>query len=299
MRLIKTYNFLIVCVVAIVGLILGGVFDYQAALGLHNGTSLQGLGMAVSNYCFLIFYFIVSAVAGVGFFSCLHKKNAIRIPFIIVVAAIMGFSTYQAFKELRDLDPYYGKLISIITAVLLLAICLGVGFFLGYRISLKHDREKLFRLTVLFACIALSLSIFNIALKYIWSRPRPLTMFYGIDTFRDFWIITPFEAFKHSPKNLYTSFPSNHTALTLLALPALLIYTKIDKRLDNDKARTIIFYGCFALGLLTGFTRMLADKHYLSDVSFGLLSAFLFSYIGFYAADRLEKKQKIFCLDKE
>lgn len=295
MRLVKVKDFLIIAAIAIVGLILGGVFDKDMSKALYVDTNLEGFGLILSNYLFVLFYFTVVIVASVGFFVSYKKPTKIFIPMLILIVGAVGFFSYKAFKELYQLELVYGKTLAIALCILILSALFVLGIFIGYKLTTKYDNEQLFKYVLLYTVIALVTELLMAGIKYFWSRPRPLAVFGGLGEYRNFWIIHPFESLTTSvAKEYYKSFPSGHVSGVIMILPALLLYTKLNKKFDNDLSRRLILVAVGIIALLTGLSRIMCGKHFLSDISAGFLIGFMMTFIGFFIADHLDKKHQLF-----
>lgn len=299
MKLIKTRDYLIIALISVIGLILGGIFDRQVTVALYKESSLNGLGVVLSNYLLLPFFIVTLSLGIIGFYSVQHKGTVIRIIFSVIYAGLALFMLYQEYDKIGDIKEIYGKVGGLINVIVCLLFTICLASFIAYRIIKKYDKEELFRLSLSAAIIVGVALVALIFLKYFFSRPRPWWVFgndyLGVlthpDDYRAFWEIHPFEAFKNKEfREYFKSFPSNHTNTALMVLPTLLIYTKLDEKFDNDRSRTLIIYSALCLGLLVALARMIAGAHFLSDVSAGILVAYTVSYVGFVIADSVFNK---------
>lgn len=303
MKLIRTRDYLLIALIGLVFLVLGGIFDRNVSqfLFVDASDTMNKVGVIISN-CALIPFFFVSIVAAViGLFTQFNRKNEkptwFRVLFIVIFFGLGAFLLYQGFDKLRDIGGVHSNTLGIILAIAILLVLLGCGIFVGYLMSKRYDYKVLFKYVLIFAVIVLIANALSFVMKYLWSRPRPYYIFGTEDIpahtsfYLNFWELQPFEAFKAPVGEYFKSFPSNHTTTSMLVLPALLLYTKLNDRFDKGIMRIIILYGVFVLALLTGFTRMVAGAHFLSDVSFGLISGFTITYFAFFTLSCKEKKE--------
>lgn len=306
MKLIKTRDYLLITLIALIFLVLGGIFDFNVSEFLYYDSSslVNGFAVVISNYALLPFYLfsLVAAVSGliILFQNKINRSMSFRVIFIILLIVIGGFLIYQMFDKLKDLDRAFDAKLALILSIVVSVIILGIAIWLAILLVKKYDHKTLFKYILIFASIVLISNLLMTALKYTWSRPRPWYVFGAEDigpnraSFKNFWELQPFKALMGNSyeKEFFKSFPSNHTNNAVSTLPALLLYFKLK---DNTKSwvYTLITYMIFALSLLTALTRIVAGAHFLSDVSFGLIAGFAISYFAFFILDNWNKKKEV------
>lgn len=298
MKLIKTRQFIPIILVTIVLFILGAIFDKDVSANFYVNSSLWQFGVMYSNIALSAFFFILLIAASSGLWCLLDKKNKyskkIKIIFSIILILGGAYLLYQSFDKMQDTAPVIGKTGSLIFAILMTLAVLGASIYVGYRFHNKYNNRKLFVYVVVFLAIVLVSNGIMEGLKFLWSRPRPWYVFGNweveahLGAFRNVWEAKPFELFKIKEiKDYLKSFPSNHTCNAAILLPGVLLYSKLNKGLDNDKCRTLIILGSFLFTLLMASTRMMAGAHFLSDVSFGMFVGTMTAYFGFIIANKV------------
>ena len=306
MKLIKTRDFLIIAGLAIVGLILGGIFDYEVTDSLYNSINMQAFGVIVSNYAIVPFFLTTCTLCGVGIITALKKPKKLSIPVIIVLSLAILFVLYQEFDKIKDMNEFYGSIGGYINLAFCFLLTISGSIFLSLKIAKKYDQEKLFQLALMAGVTIITAFIIMVGLKFLASRPRPWYIFGEeymkvgphYNEFRQFYEFHPFEALKDAEhREFFKSFPSNHVNTALMAMPAVLFFSKIEPKLQGEKMKVILTYSFLGLGLLVAFTRLIAGAHFLSDVSFGLLVPFLITYVAGQLFDYVNVKKQYLVLE--
>ena len=300
MRLVKGQHYLIVLALALIGVILGAIFDKSISEALYANGSLVNVGLIISNYALLPFFIVIGLAASSSIYILFKEKEKYhkvgRIILIIFFILALGFAKYQEYDKLKDLGSVYGDTLGKVLAIVVLLLSLCLSILLAVKLYKKHDHTKIVNYSVIYAIIVLVSLLFAVAMKYLWSRPRPWYVFGDgitpshLADYRAIWEPRPFDAFSSSlAREYFKSFPSNHVNSSMMFLPALLLYTKMNEKLDSSLARTLIFITAILLGVLVGLNRMLCGAHFLSDVSFGLLFSVSVTYFGFLGVDKVLK----------
>jgi len=102
------------------------------------------------------------------------------------------------------------------------------------------------------------------AIKLTWSRQRFFTLNENYDGFTPWYVINWFGG--------HTSFPSGHTSGAANILYLTLLPEKLDK---SARCNVVVKSLCYAFIVLTGFSRIILGRHYLSDV----VMAFVITYV--------------------
>lgn len=308
MKLIKTRDFIIIACLAVVGLVLGGIFDYSISEALYADSGLKNAGIIISNYLLLPFFTLTLSLIAVGIFTSLKKPNKIRIPIIIIYSLLGLYMLYQQFDKIGDMKEVFGKTIGYVNIALTFILTIGLATLIALKVLKKYDHEKIWRLTLVTGITIAAAFVIMVGIKYLASRPRPWYVFGNVAqevephyiSYRDFWIFHPFEAFKgDEQREFFKSFPSNHVNTSLMVMPTLFYFTKLEPKLDNTKTRVILTYGCFGFGLLMAFTRMIAGAHFLSDVSFGLMVSFIMTYVSGQVVDLINNKKHFYQVEEQ
>ena len=304
MKLIKSRYYLFIALIGIVAFTLGAIFDKQVSEALYVNSNMRGIGLIVSNFA-LVPFFLAACTAGILGTMILIKDGkryhtAFRVIFCIIFIGAVGFCLFQAYDKIKDIRDVYGKTAGLISGIATAVIVLGLAFLFAYLMFKKYDHAYTFKLIIAFLVIYLVSLVIAEAIKYLWSRPRPLYVFgaSGIPShlaeFRNVWEPQPFAAFKSGYGDFFKSFPSNHVNTGTMVFTALLLYSKLNKKLDNELARSLILLCAFLFSILIGLNRIICGMHYLSDVSFGFLITFTVTYFGFISLNRINKQYHFF-----
>ena len=199
-----------------------------------------------------------------------EEKSFLKLFFSTVLGAIIIFILYKimvkgedirftsAFMQLlgKDLSLNIGNRIGeIFTSKLwlLLMILSFIAGLIGYKYNSKISKNLFF-----FSLSVFISFIFTSIFKVIIGRYRPYVFFDGIN-------IMPYHHFCLKKDESHSA-PSAHTAF---AFAALFSFSKI----INKKSIALL---CAIIAIIIAFSRIIALRHYLSDVIFG-------GYIGIFS----------------
>ncbi len=175
-----------------------------------------------------------------------------------------------------------------------LILTIGGGRLLYRCFQYKERAERIQAALFLILSAALCMALVAI-IKDIWHRPRyialqaldPVQGQADLSAFKNWWQISwerldseAISALKAIDSDLFKSFVSGHTASAAACFSSLIVLLYNRKA---DRHRILLALLCFAWTILTACSRIVLGKHYLSDVSGGLLvsigAAFLASFI--------------------
>lgn len=212
------------------------------------------------------FYLVTSVLADN------HQKAAvwIRIFSVFPVTCLMAYGCGKTAEYLYD-----GLTAKMYPMVVLLSVILALAALLCISLIPKDARKKLFYPAAYTLAAAVLILVTVSVLKVVWGRIRlrELVAAGSLDGFTP-WYRPNFFSGSHS-------FPSGHTAhntLTLM-LPTWL-YGK------GEKYRTALYIVCSAFILLMAVSRLAAGAHYLSDILFGFMIAFIITELVKYHYDK-------------
>jgi membrane-associated phospholipid phosphatase len=176
--------------------------------------------------------------------------------FIVFFAVLSYFyiDYYLAIYFHDNMTQNEYKIWDIITEIgdSLYVVVISLGLMLFYR----HKKELFFTGYYLFASIVMSGLITNIV-KFALGRPRPILFLKNS--------ITEFNPFTYD--HLYFSMPSGHTTTAFAFFVALsIVYPKYK-------------YLFISIAILAGISRVVLQKHYLSDILVGALIGFVSAII--------------------
>lgn len=287
------YHFLIVFLIAGLGILLGSFFDYDASTFIvHQGTFL---GKAIEG--FGVFFGCLMIVLG----STMLFKSLIR--YRLVLIKILGFillfaglviSSYIAASFIKDSKPtnvIYGLSFSSMYSYIIAGSINLVLVILALIIIKSEDKEYLLRagLAIILTMI-LQYAIIHF-IKVFACRPRfrflvDTDLNVTDETFRAWWEFNPF-AFKDDS---HKSWPSGHTGTASVCLLLPLIAPVL--RHPFKHARGFLFTLGLVFIFFVAFMRVFHGAHFISDVSFGLLITLLISLLMVLLFDKLFRKRK-------
>ena len=197
----------------------------------------------------------------------------------------LGFAALFAIPLVSGLvygyDVFYDslKIIGLLVGAAIILLLDGLLTFLFWKADEKDVIKDAFVIAVAFSVTFITVFV----LKHIIDRPRPIQVFKNPETYA----FVPFLDFSSQAKG--ESFPSGHSAIaaTFLLLPLLC------KRHERTKKLEILFFILAALWLvLTMLGRMIAGRHYLTDVCSGALIGVIFSFLTNFLSEFIKPKKK-------
>lgn len=246
-------------VTAVVLLIVAAFYDLQISHALSNSDSVYGLLFATLGE---VPAYIVLPISGVILFYCnfnCRQSYTIALKVLAAILVYVGFFVWGAMGT-RTGEIAHIYEISALYSIVLTAAALTLGRFIKIDYD-KYLKFALFALTVmLITLIAIRL------MKLAWGRMR----------YRDMLKIGDFSGFTpwYLPQGAtgMTSFPSGHSASACNIFIFVVLF----------KGKTRIVANCVAIlfVVLTMFSRIVINAHFLSDVVMGAG----ISYICYYAA---------------
>lgn len=299
MKLFRTRNYLIIIGVALVAFIFGIFFDKDISTALYLESNLHEFGAIVSSLCLAPFLFLSTVIGSLGIASAFNtKRNLIRIPFIIVIVGALGFLAYNQWKIFYDDRATIGNVTSNVIGLTVAVLGVIGGIILAKYLYKNVSKEMAFRITIFYVIVVLIAMAIGVALKYLWSRTRPLYIFIpgNESLYNPIWELHPFRAFKVAKelKDFYKSFPSNHTVSCSLIFISFFAMLKIIPSLDTYRNRVFALGTALLITIIVAICRLLAGAHFLSDVSFAAIISYSVAFFSFKVVDKLNEKKKLF-----
>ena len=261
----------VIGVLFIVGLLAASFFDLEissALSGLSGTGGTLSLSVPVPASVLEILgewpAVIISAAAFYLVTSVLadnHPKAAvwIRIFSVLPATCLMAYGCGKTAEYLYD-----GLTAKMYPAVVLVSAALALAALLCIGLIPKAARKRLFYPAAYTLAAAILILVTVSALKVVWGRIRlrELVASGSLDGFTP-WYRPNFFSGSHSV-------PSGHTAHnTLTLMLPLWLYGK------GTKYKTALYIACAAFILMMAVSRLAAGAHYLSDVLFGFVIAFV------------------------
>lgn len=261
--------------------VLGVFFDLKLSTAIACSTNEIALGMSAVGI--MIGYCALSIVSG-GYFSEAIKKETkifLKVIYFIASIAILIITILYAGREFFGENGFYGAM-PVWFGYIISFPFMFFSAFLGFYLFKKSDLNKKWLLLTLFAISAIIIILIgNNLLKPLMSRPRfRILDEYGIP-FYNMWercfnskeLMAEFGISKEE----FKSFPSVHVLVTAF-LPCIMVFLPfIDKK--YEKVQVPLFYLGLVWTLYTGYNRILAGAHFLTDVGFGMIITFLFMFV--------------------
>lgn len=259
----------ITALTAVILLIVAAFYDLQISHALSNSDSVYGLLFATLGE---IPAYIVLPMSGVILFYCNFKCRQIYSITLKVISAIL---VYVGFFTWGAMGTRTGEIAHILEISAIYSMLLTVAaLFLGRYIKINYDKYLKF---ALFALTVMLVTLIIIRLmKLSWGRLR----------YRDMLKINDFSGFTpwYLPQGAtgMTSFPSGHSASACNIFIFVVLFKGKIKYLAN--------FAAFLFVILTMFSRIVINAHFLSDVIMGASV----SYICYYITKKLfERKSTI------
>lgn len=282
--MVKKIDFIVVFLVAILGIIVGSFLDLQINEILYFPNN--AFGLTLSSIGEAPVYALFSAL---GIISILlgwnnYKKWYQRIILFILGAAGILLPIYFQGDHFICVDGfnipsswYIGLIVGLVVS--------GLGVLLGIYLHKVSDSDKLVRyLITLFVIIVISILVVQVT-KTIMDRPRYRFLVSkegSLNYFCQWWErgsdIKEFLSSSQIPSDEFKSFPSGHTNIAALALPLLAYLPLISSKIKINSR--VLFYIAFGYTLVVAVSRITVAAHFLSDVSFALFITTFVYWIG-------------------
>lgn len=273
----------IAAAIAITMLVLCAFYDLSLSEEISNANSFYGALFAVIGEWPA--YLTLPLAAVVLFYNAKQCQGKKSIVYMIISGLIcfggLMFWNIQG-EKLAEIPFKWG--FAIFYSLIWTAVLLYCGRFIKTETMQRLFKFAVFAITV----VLVSVIIINI-LKLCWGRMR----------FRDMLAINSFDGFTgwYSPngyrKGDFTSFPSGHTA----SAANIFIITVLPMALGKPNVKLNYFLQAFCtiFVVLTAFSRVVYNAHFLSDTVVGGA----ISYIVYYVSKTLFFKNDAYCFKKE
>jgi len=297
----KTYYFIYLAflVVVLAGIIFGSFYDFKITSSLYDPSS--NFGMIFASFGEMPSWILVGllGVMGVKLFKLTEQKVQ-KVLFLIAGILLAIISAYRIFNSM---DSQFNGLnwpvyVKIIVAILIEAVI----FALGYKLINTEDKIMLLKISLLFITAFLLQTIILLIIKTFWQRPRYRLIYAGyesytaLDLFRNWYEPGAGLArslFTNVHKDQFMSFPSGHTAGSMIGVLFFYLPLLNKKTVNSAKTRYIFLIVAFCFSAVVAFSRLVYGCHYLTDVSFGALLALTCSFVTPYFILKEGKNVKV------
>ena len=262
-----------ILVLALIGLILGSFFDKSISENIGKPESF----IAIFNTAFGDVPILILGVFAGSFvlYSNIGKnktwKIIIKIRKILSIIYIVALSlfAYSAGSEYATMTPLNEKetLYKILMA-LIFTLLVATTMILAFVFYKKFDEDFLIKTSLLIVLIIILTAGSGEVIKHLACRPRPRVVMEEIEQFRNWYSFKPFYCFDHEDCKSFVSGHSVNAACTITVLPlfcSLFTFGKTKKGWGLLSVIGILFT------IIVALSRMVANAHYLSDVSGGVI----------------------------
>ena len=274
---VPVWCFWAVAAVCVLGIVIGSFKDFSINEALANKTDLGAFFATYGSY----FSYCLYPAAGACLYAGLKKKGdsyrllAWTLLLLGYFMAVYYSNSYNG-KAVRALFGYTAGESSGMLSVLswlFWAILYAWVPFVMVRLLDDTDPDKLIAVGAAILVAGIAADNVNLWLKQVASRPRYkylITLENPISEFRNWWQMVPNMA---GSNDNFKSWPSGNMTIAsmMFSLPMLADVTK--KRSESRNLRCFIVACVFVL--IYGYNRIHMTNHFLSDVSFGTLIAYL------------------------
>ncbi len=290
---IRISYFLIILLLALIGIIVGSFYDQDISKALYDKNS--GFGQFYETFGTGLGYMMIPASTMMLFLALYQNKNKwLRILVYCLFFVSLLASTYIYGHSLCP-NQEYGLTTDTFSAYTFSFFLMALSSLLTFLFVDKKDKRGLLIVgSIVLLSMIIQLALINFLLKYIAMRPRYRFLMgdgnsealEGVnETFHAWWEMKPFS---HTSGDYYKSWPSGHTSTAAIALTLGLFPQVAEKKYKYEE---LIFFvvGFFHL-LLTAFARIVAGAHFLTDVSFATFFSVLGILLSLYLVDLTSRK---------
>lgn len=290
---VPSKGFVAVVAFCVIGILVGSLWDYQINVALAHKTDIGALFATYGSY----FSYCLYPAAGMCLYKGLRKKGAAyRLLASVLLAASYFLAVYYSNSyngsKVRELFGYTAGESSV-----LLSFCCWFFWVVLYawvppvfnKLLDNKDAQNLIAVGATILIAGILADNVNLWLKQLASRPRYkylITLDDPISEFRNWWQMVPNLA---GNNDNFKSWPSGNMTIAamMFSLPML---TGAMKHATSRKNWIAFGIACGFI-LLYGYNRIHMTNHFLSDVCFGTLFAYLIFAIVSAAFLRSEKYQ--------
>jgi membrane-associated phospholipid phosphatase len=238
-------------------LVAGTFFDLPLDTALYNPQSLFAkLFAKISVLPEFAIIVMTPAMAGTALYAIRRGLSRKSLALLVALVAFISLSNFG--RMIEDVQEASG--LSHRVSVLLLLVCYAVFFFAALPFAKKQPYEML--IVALIGLCAESLGhVIVTLLKMFWGRQRFYTMTDSAAQFTQ-WYLPQGKAASDN----FMSFPSGHSFGAMLAVWFAFFPRFIQ---ELKKWTPLIFAATIIFGLCAMASRLIAGRHFLSDVTMG------------------------------
>ena len=266
------YPILIVFLIGIIGIIVGSFYDFQISTSFVNVNQfdrlIEGFG--------LVFVYTLIPFSGVMVFISLKDRGTFLkvLGWIILIFAYVS-AVYFLGDPLKWSFGYKGDGNDSFTIYLpgyaISLVLMGLLIPLAFKVLSKDNKEYLLRLGILILLVLFIQYGLSMLLKNLASRPRYRFLISDTNTtnieFRNWWEFKPFSS---NGNDGLRSFPSGHMSWCSMLFMLPLFHSALKKQIKNGNIYLFLWASFYTV--LVGITRIHSGGHFLSDVSWGLIT---------------------------
>lgn len=292
MKVLKLRDYLFVILIIAIPFVFGSIFDKDISKAVYADFNHPEIADFLGAYLVTPYYFIIYfAIFSFALSIKPYMNLVIRIILYAICAYLLVFTGYRIYKQFDELNKYFGIIGNSVHIAFIIFICLTSSLLVYIFIARKKiDKIILIKTASIVLIVFTVVTFAQLNIKEIWSRPRPFYVFSHINEYKEWWQLQPYACLKNKA---YASFPSGHSISSTLLACFALVYSVLFKKLNNKKARLIIYYVLIIFAMIMGFSRMLSGQHFLTDTCFGIVFSLSIFYITTLIANKIIKKPLI------
>ncbi|WP_339029656.1 phosphatase PAP2 family protein [Spiroplasma endosymbiont of Cantharis nigra] len=283
------YLILTLFLVILTFFILSSIFDLRISKLINESLNKTWFTSVFDTYgrvCLFFPIYLFLFIFLLKFLSYLKTNRNVKIVYVILFNLIyfasltifLYFKKQFSFKNNSfDISKFS---FSIFLLVLLVIFIIFINIYLRDLFDGKNNYINIYFQQALSAALFISLLFINVGIfKILFGRNRPYDVLIEEENFQ--WLLQI-----NFSKVRGSSFPSGHTAAAGAMLS--LIYF-----LDNKRVSKIIFtISIVSLILLTGISRVLMSKHFLTDVLFSILLVSIYYFLSKIIVKKIYERKK-------
>jgi len=260
-------------------LILGSFIDLNVSSNILANRTGEPIFAAILSGIVCIPSYLALIFGGSMFFFNCPKENRAKKYFCMVIGFIaVGLGVFFAIFTTRNISEVLGRNLNLYIMIPASVVVAGITILfilINHKLSKKIDHKRYFSLAFLILILIAIEGGLHTVLKYFPCRPRPYVVLNKLNNidFRNWWQWAPFS---HISGEEFKSFPSGHAgASSMMSIVIPILLSMWNKTKDNRKIQVLGFYIGLLWGIIAALARVLALRHFISDVGAGIICAML------------------------
>ncbi|WP_339034482.1 phosphatase PAP2 family protein [Spiroplasma endosymbiont of Cantharis rufa] len=283
------YLILTLFLVILIFFILSSIFDLRISKLINeslNKTWFTSIFDTYGRLCIFFPIYLFLFIFLLKFLSNLKINKNAKIVYVVLLNLIYSvfLTIFLYFKKQFSLKNNSFDIsrfsFSIFLLIILVIFIIFINIYLRHLFDSENNYINIYFQQALSGALFISLLFINVGIfKILFGRNRPYDVLIEGENFQ--WLLQI-----NFSKVRGSSFPSGHTAAAGAMLS--LIYFLDNKRVSK---RIFITY-IFSLILLTGISRVLMSKHFLTDVLFSILLVSIYYFLSKVIVKKIYERKK-------